>query len=255
MRRLETYDWWPKLIADKDTLSLRQLGDRYGVTPGAISAALRREEVIRKPAPPGPRTLRSDNDDRLPPEPGDAPPPKKSRARKAGGRKGSKDGLVMAHWDMLGAAPDNEVAEAAGVSVRTVASFRARHNIAAYSGPRRSKGERERRSKIDPFKALVGTVPDRVVAEQAGVTINAVRNYRMKRGIQASGRSRAEVEAPAIAAPNGGSRAWQVTFAGRQGQRAGVVLAHDLQGAATVAAQRSGGDEVVSISLVGTLLS
>jgi hypothetical protein len=60
MRKLETFDWWPKLLADKDRLSLRELALAYQVTPGAISAALRRTNTGRLPAAPGPRSGRAE---------------------------------------------------------------------------------------------------------------------------------------------------------------------------------------------------
>jgi len=206
LRRIETFDWWPHLVELKDELSLRELAERFQVTPGAISAALRRSGIQRKPAPPGPRARRPGV---LPPEPGE------------GGatvlRPGSKDAHLVPYLDELGKVPDADIAERAGVSVRTVASFRSRHQIAGYSGPRRARGERKRRSsRIDPFAELLGTVPDRVVAEKAGVSLNAVRNYRVKHGIAAAGRGRPKagtVPQPGAVAAVEASTAWQVTLA------------------------------------------
>ena len=56
MRRLESLEWWPDLVALKDELSLRELARRFDVTPGAIAAAIRRTGVSRRPSPPGPKT-------------------------------------------------------------------------------------------------------------------------------------------------------------------------------------------------------
>ncbi len=179
MRRIESYDWWPELVRLKDDLSLRELAEKFDVTPGAISAALKRTGTARKPAPPGPRSRRKRTEE-LPPEPGEVA---------AGARPGSKDAKILPFADELGKIPDADLAAKAGVSVRTVASFRARHNITGYSGPRRSRNPRSpKRSKIDPYVDLLGTVPDRVVADRAGVSLNAVRNYRVKREIPAAGR-------------------------------------------------------------------
>jgi len=145
----------------------------------------------------------------------------------------------------LGTVPDADVAKKAGVSVRTIASFRARHGIPGYSGPRRpSKNRRPRTSRIDPYQSLLGTVPDRVVAERAGVSLNAVRNYRVKRGIQAARRrSGHAVDAVVVTEPleNGellsGAQAWKVTIVQNGKEQARVVVASTLVEAATRAAQ------------------
>lgn len=42
---------------------------------------------------------------------------------------------------------------------------------------------RTRISKIDPYAQILGTASDRSVAERAGVSIQAVRDYRKRRGI------------------------------------------------------------------------
>mgnify|MGYP003887568859 CR=1 FL=1 len=52
----------------------------------------------------------------------------------------------------------------------------------------RKKGSKRtsRRSKIDPYRSLVGQLVDREVAEKAGVTPAAVQAYRRKHGIPAA---------------------------------------------------------------------
>ena len=188
MRRLETLEFWPALLDKKDELSLRQLAGEFGVTPGAISAALKRTGVNRVPASrttdewPSAYIVCTGRD-------------KKTGVNREGQpwsarfRPGSKDAAICAHYAKLGQVPDAEVARLAGVSIRTIASFRARHDIAGYKGPRRpSVSGKRKRSKIDPFVHLLGQVPDRIVAEKASVSLNAVRNYRVKKGIQASGK-------------------------------------------------------------------
>jgi len=245
MRRIETFDWWPELVELKDELSLRELADRFSVTPGAISAALRRTGITRKPAPPGPRARRATS---LPAEPDGEGPPLV--------RPGSKDAQLVPFLDELGQVPDAEVAQRAGVSVRTVASFRSRHEITGYTGPRRRRKDRKpRRSRIDPFQELLGQVPDRVVAEQAGVSLNAVRNYRVKHGIPASGRGRPKagtVPPPgALTIPpphSAGDIAWEVTLT--SGETV-AVLAVDLVSAAE-AAKRVGA--VAEIRRVGRVV-
>jgi hypothetical protein len=243
MRRLETLDFWPELLELKDELSLRELAARFGVTPGAISAALKRTGIPRTPAPPGPRAARKRRQATPssggPPE---APPPP---------RPGSKDHLINAHWNLLGEVPDADVAREAGVSVRTVASYRARHEIPGYSGPRRtSRAQRRRPSKIDAFAHLLGKVPDRVVAEEAGVSVNAVRNYRAKRGIPAASRDAAAPRPEPM--PAEGTQAWKVVVrrAGEDVER--VVLAEDIRAAVDRASAMDG--TVVGVSWVGPLV-
>lgn len=188
MRRIETYDWWPELVRRKDELSLRELAERFDVTPGAISAAFRRTGLSRKAAPPGPRIRRkaSGGDEALPPEPGEG-------EDNALARPGSKDTRILPYAKLLGQVPDSDVAKKAGVSVRTIASFRARNNVGGYKGPRKRGADRApRKSRIDAFAHLVGQHPDRIVAEKAGVSLNAVRNWRMRHGVPASGRVASE---------------------------------------------------------------
>ncbi len=194
MSNLENQPFWPELLRLKDTMPLKALSKRFATTPGAISAALKRTGTTRTAS-----TARTEPTGDLPPEPGEADSVSAAVARALKNiRPGSKDTLISTHAKLLGRRPDAEVAEAAGVSVRTVASFRARHGIPGYRGPRRSTGQRgQRRSRIDPHAHLLGKVPDRVVAEQAGVSLNAVRNYRVKRGIAAAGR-RAPTEVVAV---------------------------------------------------------
>src|SRR5262245_1037364 len=184
MRRIETFDWWPQLVHMKDELSLRELAEKFEVTPGAISAAFKRTGLARKPAPPGPRARRRGrgDDDTLPPEPGED----------LSARPGSKDHRILPHAHLLGSVPDADVAEKAGVSVRTRPSCRGASPNSGYKGPRgrRAAIRTGRRSKVDAFVHLLGKVPDRVVAEQAGVSLNAVRAYRTRMGISAAGRGR-----------------------------------------------------------------
>jgi len=261
MRRIETFDWWPDLLALKDELSLRELADRFEVTPGAISAAFKRTGTARKPAPPGPRALRKrrKSAESLPPEAGDS---------SSSPRPGSKDQLIENHRHLLGVVPDADVAKKAGVSVRTVASYRSRNNVPGYTGPRRPSAKRRpRTSRIDPFQKLLGTVPDRVVAEQAGVSLNAVRNYRVKRGIQAARRRNADDGSVATNSVNNasnnnktpigpfnGAQAWRVTIANGTGEQERVVVADNLIDAATRATQSANGGRVTSIAWVAEVL-
>lgn len=142
MRRIETYDFWRELLSLKDELSLRELAEKFNVTPGAISAAFKRTGTARLPAPPGPRALRQRGVS------GEDLGEVGSPGRGPGGelvRPGSKDHLLAPWREELGRVPDAEVAEHAGVSVRTVASFRARNAIPGYAGPRRTRSHGDER--------------------------------------------------------------------------------------------------------------
>lgn len=261
MANLEHSEGWAEILRLKDSLTLKEIASRFGTTPGAVSAALRRAGVGRRPVV---------DDDELPPEAGDEGSeevlPEVTEALRSI-RGGSKDALIAHHAGALGQLPDAEVARRAGVSVRTVASFRARHNIPGYRGPRRSPRARAaRRSRLDPLAELLGTVPDRVVADRAGVSLNAVRNYRVKRGIAAAARERAREEGavenpaiessatPRVAAGVDGRQAWRVTWRTSEGERHGVLVARDLIEAAEMATKARLGGDVVGLMLAGTML-
>jgi hypothetical protein len=155
--------------------------------------------------------------------------------------------------------PDADVAKRAGVSVRTIASFRSRHDISGYRGPRRKPASSKRKkSKIDPYVNLLGQVPDRVVAEKASVSLNAVRNYRVKRGIRASGRRGRPLGSTHKVIPeqfgNGGRHAWRVVAGNAGDVVEGIVIAADLKEASANAIDGLEGAVVTRIEWVGALL-
>ncbi|MCB9680898.1 MAG: hypothetical protein H6733_05440 [Alphaproteobacteria bacterium] len=242
MSDLESRDVWPQIARLADTLPLADLARRFGVSPGEISGALERTrghtDALPLGASPAPRHEASVDDAGA-----DLPP----------ARAGSKDARLLAHADLLGKVPDGEVARLAGVSIRTVASYRARHHIPGYAGPRRARGARgPRRSRLDTFSDLLGAVPDRVVAERAGVSLNAVRNYRVKRGIPALGRPMSPATSGA-AGLGAGTSAWQITWRLGGAVRTGVVLSGDLHEAVARAEAAERGD-VVGVVLAGVVL-
>ncbi|MEO0602943.1 MAG: hypothetical protein AAF211_15995, partial [Myxococcota bacterium] len=188
--------------------------------------------------------------DELPPEPGEAssasPEP----------RPGSKDALIEPHRHLLGKVPDPEVAELAGVAQRTIAHYRKLRGIPGYSGPRSNKGG-GRKSKIDAFQHLLGVAHDREVAMKAGVTVNAVRNYRTKRGIAAAP-PRASGDAPAVVARANGtngvhSAAWLVVVGEGDISEQRVVVANSVSDAARQA-EAAGIGRVVSLKYVAQLV-
>ncbi|MFT5458209.1 MAG: hypothetical protein ACI9K2_004714, partial [Myxococcota bacterium] len=168
-----------------DQESILGLAREFSVPAGQIAAALKRTGKTRRP--------RGATPEALPPEPEEAA--QDSRA-------GSKSHLVEAYGHMLGKVPDAEVAKLAKVSTRTVAAYRARHKIVGYdrwSDPKRER-KQNRGSRIDPFRELVGVKPDSEVAKLAGVSPQAVRNFRAKNGIPAPGRAASKPAAPKKAA-------------------------------------------------------
>lgn len=265
---LEHTSQWNDILRLKDELPLRDLASRFSTTPGAISAAFKRTGTHRSPFGAQARI------DSLPPEPGDDAfeglTPEQARALR-GIRPGSKDALIVRHISKLGIRPDAEVAREAGVSVRTIASFRARHGIGGYKGPRRTDGAgSRRRSRIDPFANLLGVVPDRVVAERAGVSLNAVRNYRVKRNIPAARRggtstaaqpaqsmpAAAAAPTPELFAPkaDGGVSAWRAVWLRAAGKSDGVILAGDMAEAVAHAGSLYPDAQLVELALVGTVV-
>ena len=112
MKKIEDQSWWGELLAVKDTLSLRQLADRFGVSPAAISNALKRNGIGRKASPSGPRKKTSTSD----------PSPVRPR-----GRQSKLDRFA----DQMGKVVDREIAAKAGVTVSAVTNYRRRNNIKA----------------------------------------------------------------------------------------------------------------------------
>ena len=111
MKKLEDQPWWGEMLEVKDSLSLRQLAERFGVSPAAIANALKRNGIPRKAAPAGPRSSR--NTAPIPPR-----------------RRGRQSKLDKFH-DQMGKVVDREIAEKAGVTVSAVTNYRKRKNIKA----------------------------------------------------------------------------------------------------------------------------
>lgn len=275
----QTPSWWEDAVKLKDELSLKDIAERIGADPATIAAEFARRGIRRRI-----RVDTTAHHEELPPEPDDELPPEpegdddSSRAR----RSGSKDGRIEKHYHLLGKVPDSEVARLADVSIRTVASYRARNDIPGYDGPRRRPAPRGRRlSKVDDFGPLLGQVPDRVVADIAGMSLGAVRNFRIKKGMPAAGRiTRREIDklvqawqrgqsgaapeapkaAPRVAAilpsltsVQGEHRAWRVQRTGQQ--EPFVVLAYDLVDAVRQAVNVVGGDTyIASVEALGRVL-
>ena len=105
MAKLEELDWWPRLLARKDELSLLELAAEFGVSPSAISRALRRNNTNPQSLAPGP-----------------------SGARRRGARVLTEKQLAP-YDQKLGVVPDGRIAKMAGLSTATVARIRRSRGI------------------------------------------------------------------------------------------------------------------------------
>lgn len=268
---LEESESWAQIVEAVQTRSLKEVAVEYGVRPGALSAALIRAGVQRAPVPAE----------------GAAPPPKKARRKRATSasapsevnglevRAGTKDADIARYKDELGVEPDHVIAERAGVSARTVASFRRRHGIKGRRGrgPSRSsdlppekatkKARKKpgRKSRIDPYADQLGSRPDAEIAELAGVSTNAVAAYRRRRGVAAHRDVKREQQAAApatraapAAAPaprkraTSGGQVYRVT---RSSGGDAFVIADSLVAAAQAVEGRKG---VTGVVFAGALL-
>ena len=251
MRRLEQEEWWDDLVSLKDELSLRELSERFKVTPSAISNALRRNRLERRPAPSGPRAYRAVRTKSMYRISNDVPPTSTPEPLI---RPGSKDSLLQPAFHLLGKLPDAEIAERCGVSIRTVASYRARHNIAGYSGPRKRQTPTKKvhQSKIDAFANLIGIESDKEIARRAGVTLNAVRHYRMTRGIIQAGAANRPVDTSSRSL--GTVYGWMVRFEKGGASQQRVVTGDSLE---TVAqrAKAAGLGAVIGIERLGVFMN
>ena len=184
---IENEAFWPELVKSVQKHSLAETAERYEVSPVDLVAALRRTGTTRQPV--------------------------KAKASAAPQAKAKAKAKVAAFAHRVGQVPDRVVAERAGLTVGAVRNWRVARGIPAagrqalppepHAGPKAVKKARKakrrgRRSRIDPFEQEVGTVPDRVIAAKAGVTVGAVQNFRKVRGIPGFGTGRP----PAVAAPS-----------------------------------------------------
>jgi hypothetical protein len=240
---LENTEVWMSVQADLNRMSLVEVAAKHGVKAGSIAAAMRRTGTQRQ--------VRIEEDVALPPEPEDA----------GGSGSASKQHLMEPYRGLLGKESDSVIAKKAGVSARTVAAYRMRLKIPGYnrwSDPKRSRTQK-RRSKLDPFRDLVGTVTDATVAKKANVSIQAVRNYRVKHGIPSS-RSRARTVQKSGAevrhvstVGQGTETAWKISFEGPRGQEVRIGFAASL-GEVIERAAVSGLGEIIQIEKLGLRL-
>lgn len=140
------------------------------------------------------------------------------------GRKPKTYPELDAVRDLMGTMPDADIAMQANTSAAKVGRYRRKHGIKAYEGykfgirergvsasagagkptakPKTGSAQKRkspgRPSKIAPFRAKVGKIPDREIAELAGVTPEAVRMFRRRHDIALEA-TRSPAPAPGVA--------------------------------------------------------
>jgi DNA-binding CsgD family transcriptional regulator len=190
--------------------------------------------------------------------------------RKARGKdrkpRRSKVGAVR---HLLGNISDSDVAKQAGVTVEAVRMYRRRHSIdghvpASASASASANAPRRRRSALDPYFDMLGTVPDSEIGALAGVTGENVRAYRRRHGIDATWkgaknrkpakkatRSSTPTLLPVPAPSAGGAQTgFLVTLKGKGDH---VVVANNIASAVSVAVA-AGSSEVIAIRTLGPVL-
>ena len=221
MRALEKNTWWLALVADKDALSLRQLGEKYKCTPGAITNALKRTGISRQSAPSGPRLKQE----------GFLPPmvdvvdlsEKRSAARKVVrskvesitpvvkvAKKRGRKSKITPYKEFVGNLPDSEVAEMAGVTIFAIRAYRSKHAI-KLTGKSRKKPGRPRKEttsvstrvesvapvakvvvskntdSISVYAATFKTSKGDVIRYVSGSSLSAAADFATKRGAASVG--------------------------------------------------------------------
>lgn len=219
---LEHRPFWASLVADARRKPLRQVARTYGTTVAELQEALLRTDVLGA-RPPQP--TKSSGSRRFP------------RSETSASSARTRIEAVAA---FLGVEPDGAVARRAGVARKTIVEFRKARGIPAYRGEPASVTDARsaalRGSRLDAYADIIGVLPDREVAERAGVTAENVRMYRARRGISAGWRVVPRPEAassPAVPAatsappasvgaatvPEGPVYAWRVNVVRADGDR------------------------------------
>jgi hypothetical protein len=266
-KKMEEQAWWPKMVAKKDSMSLRELSAEFGVSPAAISNAFKRNKIKRTSVRSGPKKFRGGDK----PAAQAAPKRKKAAAKKAAPKKAAPKKVAVKKAAAKKAAP-KKVAVKKAAPKKTAAKKAASKSAApkktvlrkarTAKAPSAPTGTRKRRTSVlAQFKDQMGKVVDREIAEKAGVTVSAVTNYRNRHNIApATGRGRPRLSAaPASRAAvdsrsttarrRKGARAYQIELGGNTL----VVVAADIVEAAQ-RASAAGKGEVTKIYLLGPAL-
>ena len=111
---------------------------------------------------------------------------KKASSKKAAAKKATAKKATAKKAPAKKAAPETSSDEATGTAEAAVA--------AAPAPAATEDSTPGRKSKITPFHDKVGSIPDKDVAELAGVSTEAVRMYRRRRGIELNLEKKAETK-------------------------------------------------------------
>jgi hypothetical protein len=218
------------------------------------------------------------------PEPGDGPPPEPRARRVRIQRKPPKvkapppppppkptvEEKLAPYAHLFGTLSASEIGRRANVPPWAVVEFRKKLTGAeigeestvpeAESTPKdlrpaepapRPKGKRGPRSPIEPYRHLLGKVPDGQVAALAGVTQSGVVKYRQRHGIAAASGSASEAPAPTARTPASTPAevlwGWRLTLRVRESEIERFVLAPSAEAACE---RGSSYGEVVGIARV-----
>lgn len=216
-------------------------------------------------------------------------------------RRGGKKSVIDDHIHLLGTMSDGDVALRAGATREAVSQYRRHRNIPAFrdgrgnvdgndsfeanEAPTNPKATANpsvpevkrtgKRSAIDNYYDLLGTMTDQEVANKAGVSVAAVAKYRRRRGITASqprstsgGQSAVSAAAAPVAAPAAASVtekvaakpaaapakraagslvAFVVVIRAGGNDKSFIVTGADITEAASSASKAAGGGEIVRI--------
>jgi hypothetical protein len=181
--------------------------------------------------------------------------------------------------ELVGNRPDTVIAELAGLTLSAVRAYRSKHGIPRFvdqdSNPKVGSSEQNpgssapSRSRVAAYEDELGLLTDTVIARKAGLTIGAVRAYRVRKGISSASENkrkakRAALEATAAALPEltklhsaslqmptqETTYVWSVQYGAEQ---TCLVRAADLADAGAVLV-RTGIGDVQSVTRLGTLL-
>jgi hypothetical protein len=279
---LEHQSFWPALVADARRKPLRQVARDYGTTVPELQAALLRADVLgvrhadatsAAGAVPVPTSATPASSLPVTEPPGSVPDPPRRAGRfprRADGISGARARILQVAA-LLGTEPDGTVARRAGVARKTIVEYRKANGIPAYRGEASTGVVTSvpataplRGSRLDTFADIIGVLPDREVAERAGVSAENVRMYRARRGIAAGWRHTARQSvSPAAAAAHAPRPVVAATFAWRvhvvqpdQDRRVYSVVADDLLAAVTHAEHVLGVDgwSIEGICRIGEVL-
>lgn len=181
--------------------------------------------------------------------------------------------------ELVGKRPDAVIADLAGLTLSAVRAYRSKHGIPAFSAKRtnptgatsekESRASPPSRSRVAAFEDELGLLTDTAIARKAGLTIGAVRAYRVRKGILSASENkrkakRVALETAAAALPelrktNSASLqkgspettyVWSVQYGAEQ---TCLVRASDLADAGAVLV-RTGIGDVQSVTRLGPLL-